>query len=337
MRLGLHLGQSGAKLVDPTALALEAERLGFDSAWSAESYGSDAFSVCAWVAARTSSIGIGTAVAQIPARTPATTAMSALTIDHLSDGRFRLGLGVSSPVVSEGWHGIPFDRPLTRTREYVSVVREIFRRESPLEYHGHVYDLPLTHGSGKALKSILHPLRPQLPIYLAAIGAKAVELAGEVADGWIPAFYAPAHASALDEALRRGLDAAGRLRSEIDVAPMVRVCLGDDVHACRAAVKEMIALYVGGMGSRQTNFYADLVRRYGYADEADRVQALYLAGDRRKAVQAVSDALVDEVALVGPRGRIAERLSAWRSSGVDMLIVSTEQPEALQVLAELIL
>lgn len=337
MRLALHLGQSGAALADPTPLALEAERLGYDSVWSAESYGSDAVSVIAWVAARTSRVGIGTAVAQIPARTPAASAMSALTLDHLSGGRFRLGLGISSPVVTEGWHGVPFDPPLTRTREYVTVVREILRRERPLEHHGKVYDLPLTHGRGRPLKSILHPRRADLPIYLAAIGPKAVQLAGELADGWIPAFYAPAHARILEEALQRGLGAAGRSRSDIDVAPMVTVRIGDDVDQCRRFVKETIALYVGGMGSRRTNFYADLVRRYGYEDAADRIQALYLAGERGDAVGAVPDALVDDVALVGPRGRIAERLSAWQESGVDTLIVSTDQPEALRALAELVL
>jgi F420-dependent oxidoreductase-like protein len=335
MKLGVHLGQSGATLIDPTPLALEAERLGFDSAWFAESYGSDAVSVSAWVAARTTRIAIGTAVAQIPARTPATTAMTALTIDHLSGGRFRLGLGVSSPTVSEGWHGVPFDRPLTRTREYVAIVREIVRRERPLEYKGKVFELPLRGGvRSRPLKSILHPLRPEVPIYLAAIAPNGVALAAEVADGWIPAFYAPERADVFTEALERGLARAGRKRRDLEVAPMVAVHVGNDIDACRVAVKRMLALYVGGMGSQETNFYADLVTRYGYGEATEVIQRLYASGQREQAVVAVPDALVDEVALVGPQARIAERLRVWESSGVDTLIASTTQPEALRVLAE---
>ncbi len=339
MRLELHLGPSGPTLADPAPLALEAERLGFDCVWSAESYGSDAVSVAAWVAARTTRIGIGTAVAQIPARTPATSAMTALTLDHLTSGRFRLGLGVSSPVVSEGWHGVPFGRPLTRTREYVAIVREILRREQPLEFHGEVYDLPLVGRAsrGKPLKSILHPVRPDLPIYLAAISQKNVELAAECADGWIPAFYAPAQTHVFADALQRGFERAARRREDFDIAPLVTVRIGENLAACRASVKEAIALYVGGMGSRSDNFYAALVAQYGYEAHVRRIQDHFLAGNREAAAAAVPDALVDEVALVGPPARIADRLETWREAGVDAIIASTAQPETLRVLAELVL
>jgi F420-dependent oxidoreductase-like protein len=263
--------------------------------------------------------------------------MTALTIDHLSGGRFRLGLGVSSPTVSEGWHGVAFERPLTRTREYVAIVREIVRRERPLEYRGQVFELPLNGGSrSRPLKSILHPLRPHLPIYLASIAPSGVELAAEIADGWIPAFYAPEHAHVFAEALERGLDRAGRTRSDLEIAPMVTVHVGDDLEQCRAIVKNALALYVGGMGSLKTNFYADLVRRFGYEDSVEVIQQLYLSGQREQAAQAVPDALVDEVALVGSPARIVERLRAWEASGVDTLIATTAQTEALHLLAETI-
>ena len=339
MRLELHLGPSGATLADPAPLALEAERLGLACVWSAESYGSDAISVAAWVAARTTRIGIGTGVAQIPARTPATSAMTALTLDHLTSGRFRLGLGVSSPIVGEGWHGVPFNRPLTRTREYVQIVRDILKRERPLEFHGNVYDLPLggRAGRGKPLRSILHPFRPDLPIYLGAIGQKSVELAAEVADGWIPAFFAPAQAHVFAEALRRGFERGRRRREDFDVTPLVTVRIGDNLADCRTSVKRAIALYVGGMGYKGDNFYAELVSRYGYDAHVRPIQDQFLAGNHEAAAAAVPDALVDEVALVGPPARIADQLAAWREAGVDAIIASTVRPETLRVLAELML
>jgi F420-dependent oxidoreductase-like protein len=317
-------------------LVLEAEGLGFDSVWSAEAYGSDAVTLITWVAARTKRIGVGTAIMQIPARTPAATAMTAITLDHLTEGRFRLGLGVSGPQVSEGWHGTRFARPLERTREYVEIVRAILRREAPLEFHGVHYEVPVRGGTGlgKPLKSIVHPLRPDLPIYLAAIGPKNVALAAEIADGWLPTFYAPAHAELFVGPLEEGLLRSGRKRSAFDVAPFAPVVLGDDVQACRDMVKPALALYVGGMGSKGRNFYNDLVRRYGYEAEAEKVQELYLDGRKGEAAGATPDGLVDDVALVGPKERIAERLGMWREAGVDTLIMGTYQIEALRAVAE---
>jgi F420-dependent oxidoreductase-like protein len=330
------MGYWGASPTDVMPLVLEAERLGFDSVWSAEAYGSDAVSLIAWAAARTTTIGVGTAIMQMPARTPAATAMTAITLDHLSGGRFRLGLGVSGPQVSEGWHGVPFDRPLARTREYVEIVRHILAREAPLEFHGEFFDVPVSGGTGlgKPLKTIVHPLRPDLSIYLAAIGPRNVELAAEVADGWLPTFYSPRHHAVFDEAIAHGLAKGGRKRGDLDVAPYVPVVVGDDVQACRDFVKPGLALYVGGMGARGRNFYNDLVRRYGYEEAATAVQELYLSGRKGEAAGAIPDELVDDVALCGPTERIAERLTLWREAGVDTLIAGTWQPEALRVLAE---
>ncbi|TMK84416.1 MAG: LLM class F420-dependent oxidoreductase [Actinobacteria bacterium] len=336
MKLGLSLGYWGATPTDFIPLVVEAERLGFDSVWSAEAYGSDAVTLITWAAAHTERIGLGTSVMQIPARTPAATAMTAITLDHLSGGRFRLGLGVSGPQVSEGWHGVPFDRPLQRTREYVEVVRAILRREKPVEHHGEFFDVPLRGGTGlgKPLKTIVHPLRPDLPIYLAAIGPKNVALAAEVADGWLPTFYSPNHQRVFEPALAEGLAASGRDRSELVVAPFVPIVVGQDLQACRDVIKPILALYVGGMGARGRNFYNDLIRRYGYEAAATRIQDLYLEGRKGEAAGAVPDRLVDEVALAGPAARVAEQLGAWRSAGVDLLIVGAYQPEALRVVAE---
>jgi F420-dependent oxidoreductase-like protein len=336
VKLGLHLGYWGAQPTDFLPLALEAERLGFDSLWSAEAYGSDAVTVITWAAARTERIGVGTAVMQMPARTPAATAMTAITLDHLSGGRFRLGLGTTGPQVSEGWHGVPFGRPLVRTREYVEIVRSILRREAPLEHHGEHYDIPVAGGTGlgKPLKTIVHPLRPKLPIYLAAIGPKNVALAGEIGDGWLPTFYAPSHAAMFESWLSVGFGRAGRSREGFDVAPFSMCFVGDDVQNCRDLAKPTLALYIGGMGARGRNFYFDLVERYGYEEAAGRIQDLYLEGRKIEAAMAVPDELVDDVALVGPPERIRERLSVWREAGVDTLIVGVFQVEALRVLAE---
>jgi len=318
------------------SLVLEAERLGFDSVWSAEAYGSDAVSLIAWAAARTERIGVGTSVMQMPARTPAATAMTAITLDHLSGGRFRLGLGVSGPQVSEGWHGIPFGRPLGRTREYVEIVRAILRRDKPVEFHGEHYEVPVSGGTGlgKPLKSIVHPRRADLPIYLAAIGPKNVALAAEIADGWLPTFFAPRHAGIFVGPIQEGLARSGRDRSDFDVAPFATVIVGDDVQACRDLVKPTLALYVGGMGAKGRNFYHDLIIRYGYEEAAAKIQDLYLEGRKGEAAGAVPDELVDDVSLVGPKPRIAERLQLWRDAGVDTLIVGAFQPGALQALAE---
>jgi len=317
-------------------LALEAERLGFDSLWTAEAYGNDAVSVIAWAAARTSTIGVGTAIMQIPARTPATTAMTAITLDHLTGGRFRLGLGTSGPQVSEGWHGADFSKPLARTREYIEIVREILRREKPLEYQGSHYRVPLPGGTGlgKPLKTIVHPKRSDLPIYLAAIGPRNVSLAAEIADGWLPTFYAPSHADVFQASIDEGLATAGKRREGFDIAPFAPVIVGEDVQACRDLVKPTVALYVGGMGARSKNFYNSLVQRYGYEEAAAAIQDLYLDGKKGEAAMAVPDELVDDVALVGPKDRIADRLQAWREAGIDTLIAGAFQAEALQALAE---
>jgi F420-dependent oxidoreductase-like protein len=261
--------------------------------------------------------------------------MTAITLDHLTGGRFRLGLGTSGPQVVEGWHGVAFGKPLQRTREYVEIVRRILRRETPVEFHGEVYDVPVVGGSGlgKPLKTIVHPLRSDLPIYLAAIGPKNVALAAEIADGWLPTFYSPANAAMFDAYLSEGFARGGRSRAGFDVAPMVSVVLGDDVQACRDIVKPFLALYVGGMGAPGRNFYNDLVTRYGYEEVAQTVQSLYLEGRKGEAAGAIPDELVDDVALVGPASRIGERLSIWRGSGIDTLIATTWQVEALEALA----
>ena len=340
MRLALNMNYSGSTLTLDIDKVLEAERLGYDSVWTAEAYGSDAVTPAAWIAARTTRIHVGTAIMQIAARTPASAAMTAMTLDALSGGRFRMGLGVSGPQVVEGWHGQPFGKPLARTREYVEIVRTILRREKPVEHRGAYYQIPYAGpdatGLGKPLRSILHG-RPDLPIYLAAIGPRNVALAAEIADGWIPVFFSPRRMSLFGEWLRAGFEAAGhRERAGFDVMPMVAVVTGDDVDACRAAVKPRLALYVGGMGARGRNFYNDVARRYGYEEAAERVQTLYLAGRKDEAAAAVPDALVDEVALCGPRERIKERLTEWTGAGVTTLMVAGDQ-RAVRLLAELVL
>jgi F420-dependent oxidoreductase-like protein len=336
VKLGLHLGYWGATPLDVVPLALEAEHLGFDSVWSAEAYGSDAVATLTWVAARTERIGVGTAIMQIPARTPAATAMTAITLDHLSRGRFRLGLGMSGPQVVEGWHGVPYGKPLARTREYVEIVRAILRRDKPVAHAGEHYRIPAEGGTGlgKPLKTIVHPLRSDLPIYLAAMGPKNVALAAEVADGWLPTFFAPAHADVFRPSLEEGFARGGMEASRFDIAPMCPVMVGDDIQACRDMLKPYLALYVGGMGAPGRNFYAQLVSRYGYEAEAARIQELYLDGRKGEAAGAVPDALLDETCLVGPPGRIRDSLGAWEEAGVRTLIAVTHQPEALRALAQ---
>ncbi len=336
MKLGLHIGYWGAKPFDAVPLTKEAERLGFDSVWSSESWGSDAVTTLTWVAAHTSRIDVGTAIMQIPARTPAAAAMTAVTLDHLTGGRFRLGLGMSGPQVVEGWHGVPYGKPLQRTREYVEIVRAVLRREKPVEHHGEHYDLPARGGTGlgKPLKTIVHPLRADLPIYLAAIGPRNIALAAEIADGWLPILYSPDRPEAFLPNLERGFARAGRDGRGFDVAPMVQVAMGEDVDECRDRVRALVALYVGGMGARGRNFYNALVARYGYEAEAREVQDLYLDGHHREAGAAVPDSLIDEVALVGPAERIRDRLAAWRESGVTTLIAQMPDLPTLRALAE---
>jgi F420-dependent oxidoreductase-like protein len=336
MRLGLNLGYFGTAPPSQTVpLVQHAESLGYHSVWSAEAYGSDAVVPLVWLAAHTTTINVGTAIMQMPARTPANTAMTAATLDALSGGRFLLGLGLSGPQVVEGWHGEPYGKPLAKTREYVSIVREVLRREGPLEHHGQHYDIPYSGpdatGLGKPLKLITHPLRADIPIYLAAIGPKNVALSAEIADGWLPIFFAPTRFQQTYGDAFTDTDL-----TRFDIAPTVSVVLGDDVEECRAKVKPNLALYIGGMGARGRNFYNDLARRYGYEAAAEEIQDLYLDGKKGEAAAAVPDQLVDEVALCGPRERIADLLEQWRESPVTTMIVGTSQPEALEVMAELV-
>jgi F420-dependent oxidoreductase-like protein len=321
------------------SLVLEAERLGYHSVWTAEAWGSDAVTTLTWLAAKTERINVGTAIMQMPARTPAMTAMTAATLDLLTGGRFRLGLGVSGPQVVEGWHGVLYGKPLVRTREYVEIVRTILKREQPLEYHGEYYDIPVTGGTGlgKPLKLMIHPRRADIPIYLAAVGPKNIALAAEMADGWLPVFFSPQRADVFRSWLEAGFARreTGKDRNEFDIAPTVSVVVGNDVDACRWQVKPMLALYMGGMGARGRNFYNDIARRYGYEEAAQKIQDLYLSGQKGEAIMAVPDELVDEVALCGPRERIRDQLAAWREAGVTTLICAVDGIESLRVMAEL--
>jgi F420-dependent oxidoreductase-like protein len=340
VRLALALGYSGPDFSVNLPLVFEAERLGYGSVWTSEAYGSDAVSPAAWIAARTERIEIGTGIAQLAARTPAMTAMTAMTLDAMSGGRFRLGLGVSGPQVVEGWHGQPFGKPLQRTREYVAIVRAILRRDRPVEFRGAYYQLPYTApdatGLGKPLRSILHG-RADLPIYLAAIGPRNVALAAEIADGWLPVFFSPERMALVRTWLGEGFAARGQRPARFDIMPMVMAVMGADAAACRAPVQATLALYVGGMGARGRNFYNDLVRRYGYEDAARTVQELYLSGRKAEAQAAIPDALVDEVALVGPRERIRDQLAAWTGSDVTTMLIATRDVATLRAVAELVL
>jgi F420-dependent oxidoreductase-like protein len=336
MKLGLSLGYAppGTNPADLFPLVQEAERLGFDSVWVAEAWGTDAVSVLGWLAAKTERIKLGSAIMQIPGRSPANTAMTAATLDLLSGGRFLLGLGTSGPQVVEGWHGQPWGKPLGKTREYVEIVRAALRREVVAhdgEHYRIPWDGPGSTGLGKPLKLMLRPLRAEIPIYLAALGPKNVALAAEIADGWLPIFVDPER---FDEAFGPSLAAAP---PGFEIAATASVLVGDDVPALRDVLRPHVALYVGGMGAKGRNFYNALVRRYGWEEEAERIQELYLAGKQREAIAAVPDALVDAVALIGPKERIAERLEAWRETSVTTLVLGSLQPEALQTLAELVL
>ncbi|MGA5207018.1 LLM class F420-dependent oxidoreductase [Streptomyces variegatus] len=334
MRLGLALGYWGrGPSPGHVPLAQEAERLGYDSVWTAESWGSDAFTPLTWIAAHTSRIRLGTAVAQMAARSPATTAMHALTLDHLSGGRMMLGLGLSGPQVVEGWYGRPFPAsPLTATREYVDVVRQVLRREAPVElagrFHSHPYRGPDATGLGKPLKPITHPLRPDLPILLGAEGPKNVAQTARIADGWLPLYWSPTRPEVYGPAL-------ADLPEGFLVAPMARARVCDDVTEGLLPVKAMLGFYIGGMGHAARNFHADLMARMGYEAEARRIQELFLSGRREEAVLAVPDAFADEISLVGPRERIAQRLELWRKGPVTDLLVLSPDPHTLRVLAEL--
>jgi len=346
MRLGINFGYQdwGKGLSAAVELAQEAERLGYHSVWTAEAYGTDAVTPLTWLMAHTTTLNFGSAILQMPARTPAMTAMTAATLDMMSGGRFLLGLGLSGPQVVEGWHGQPYGKPLGKTREYVDIVRTILKREGPLEHHGAHYDIPYTGpgatGLGKPLKIIVHPRRADLPIYLAAIGPKNVELTAEIADGWLPIFFSPTrfrdtYGGAIDAGFAKA--GGGKSLADFDVAPTVSVIVGDDIDTLRGFVKPMAALYIGGMGARGRNFYNDLACRYGFEDAAKTIQDLYLEGNKREAIAAVPDELIDEISLIGPKERIADRLEAWKESGITTMIVGAQQPEALQLMAELTL
>ncbi len=323
MRLSLSLGYQTAWTTpaDHLALAQEADRLGYAVVWASEAYGSDAATMLAWIAGQTSRIDIGSAILQIPARSPAMTAMTAATLDTLSGGRFRLGLGVSGPQVSEGWHGVRFARPLQRTREYVEIVRRAVAGET-VAYDGRFYTLPLPDGPGKALKLGFHPTRTRIPTYLAAVGPKNLELAGEVADGWLAVFFAPEHSAEQLESIAAGRAKAGLKPDGFDVVPSVPVVVGDDVTMCAELVRWYAALYVGGMGSREQNFYNQLAVRMGYGDAAREVQDLYLAKRHRDAAAAVPMEFIDRTSLLGPVERIADRMREYAAAGVTTLSVS---------------
>ncbi|MBA3523633.1 MAG: LLM class F420-dependent oxidoreductase [Geodermatophilaceae bacterium] len=331
MKLGLNLGYwGGGTQSDTIALAREADRLGYSVVWAAEAYGSDVPTVLSWVGALTERIDLGAAVMQIPARSPAMTAMTAATLDTLSGGRFRLGLGVSGPQVSEGWHGVRFDKPLGRTREYVDIVRSALRRER-VRYDGAHYQLPLPGGPGKALTLTVHPVREHIPLYLAAVGPKNLELTGEIADGWLAIFFSVEHSTGSLAAL-----AAGRARSALteplDVVATVPLVVSDDIAAAADVIRPYCALYVGGMGSREQNFYNDLAVRMGFADAAAEVQSRYLSRDYTGAAAAVPQEFVDATSLLGPVGRIADRMQAFAAAGVTTLSV---QPQAADLAGRL--
>ena len=346
MKLGMVLGYAGKRVQIDMEPVLEAERLGFESVWTAEAYGSDAVSTAAWVLAQTTKIKVGTAIMQMPARTPACAAGTAITLSQLSGGRFLLGLGPSGPQVIEGWHGVAYGRPLTRTREYIEIIRKILAREGPLEHEGYHYQVPFrgegSTGLGKALKSIVYP-DPDLTIYTASISPAGMRCAGEVADGVIPVWMNPERYDLFEKSLEEGFQASGGGKSlaDFEIAPFTTVIMGDDVAQCRMPVKGMLSLYIGGMGARDKNFYNDYARRLGYEEAAEKIQNLYLDGKKAEAMAAVPDELVDEIALVGPRDRIADRLQAWKEAGakghVTSLLAAGASSEAKQLLAETLL
>jgi F420-dependent oxidoreductase-like protein len=329
MKLGLMLGYWMPDPWDPTELVQEAERLGYDSAWTAEAYGSDVFSPLCWIGARTTRIKLGTGIMQISARTPACVAMTAATIDHLTGGRLILGIGVSGPQVVEGWYGQPFPKPMARTREFVSLLRTMLRREGPVTFQGEHYRLPFPGGAGlgKALKLIIRPLRTEIPIYLGAEGPKNVAMATEIADGWLPLFYSPYR----NDVYR---DSLGNLRPGFEVACAVTVNVHDDLEQALLPIKWMLAFYIGGMGAAAKNFHLNLIARLGFEAEARRVQQLFLEGKRAEAAAAVPDRLADEISLAGSPARIKDRLAAWKASPVTTILVGSRDPAAVRLMAE---
>jgi F420-dependent oxidoreductase-like protein len=345
MRLGIVLRTTGPTPRLDMDLVLEAERLGFYSAWTSEAWGGDAVSTVAWMLSRTTKIKGGTGIMQMQARTPSCAAMTAMSLQALSDDRFLLGIGPSGPQVIEGWHGVPYGKPLGRTREYVAIVRQIFARERPLEHKGEHYQIPYAGpgatGLGKPLKTIMHP-KPTLKIYTASIAPAGLRTAAEVADGVLPFLMSPEKADAIVAPLREGLAAApGKTFADFDNAPYVRIRMGDDLAACRDALRAHLAFYVGGMGARSKNFYNDLVKRMGYEAEAARIQDLFLDGKRNEAAAAVPDALIDETCLIGPPARIKDRLQAWqelaRDNRLGTMLLADANVEAIRVVAEAVL
>ena len=343
MRLGLQVGYWGLGLTPEQQLDLvrDAEAAGYHSVWAAEAYGSDTATVLAWLAGQTERIWLGSGIFQMPARSPAMTAMTAATLDHLSNGRMIIGLGSSGPQVAEGWHGQRFGRQLQRTREYVEVLRKALARER-LEYEGEIYQLPLPDGPGKALKLMIGTVQERIPIYIAAIGPKNTQLCGEIADGWLPFFFSPEHVDESRRLLQEGADRSGRSLDGFDVAPSVNLCIDEDVDRARDAMRPFLALYVGGMGSRERNFYNQAVRRYGFEDAAREVQDLYLSGKKEEAAAALPAELIDTVCLVGPHEAVRDRLRAFDEAGGGTMGVTpvaadpNERRRMVRELAELV-
>jgi F420-dependent oxidoreductase-like protein len=343
MRLGIIAGYSGRHVRIPLDAIRRAEALGYDSVWTSEAYGSDAVTPATWILAHTQRIRVGSAIMQMPARTPAMAAMTAMTLQQLSGNRFIVGLGASGPQVVEGWHGVPYGRPVTRLREYIEIMRRVFAREQPLQYAGREYRIPYggpgATGLGKPLKSIMHCEQPP-PIYAATLTPAGVRAAAEVADGFFPVWMDPGRFDVFAEPVRAGLQASGRTLADFDVAPFLTVVVGADVAACLAPIKASMALYIGGMGARGRNFYHDYACRLGHVDAAARIQDLYLGGRRDEAVAAVPDELADACHLVGPPARIRERARRWLEAGergeVGTLLIGGGQPEALELMADIV-
>ena len=342
MKLGFLLGYSGKHIHIPIDLIKQAESMGYDSVWTAEAYGNDAVTSAAYVLAQTSKIRVGTAIMQMPARTPAMCAMTAMSLDQLSGGRFIVGLGASGPQVVEGWHGVPYGKPVTRTKEYIQIMRKIFEREGPVEFDGQMYQMPNqsegTTGLGKPLKSIL-AAASDIPIYTASITPAGLRCAGEVADGVFPVWMDPNKYDVLGESIEQGFEKAGNGKSlkDFDVAPFVTVAMNDDLDAAFDALRPWLALYIGGMGAKNKNFYHDYATRLGYGDAADQIQELYLSGKKPEAEALVPNELLDEVSLIGPRERIIERLGPWKEAGkrgeVGSMLLGVQDPVVLELLA----
>ncbi len=335
LSLGMMLGYWGpGPPPDLIGSVVEAEKMGFESVWTAEAYGSDAFTPLAYVASHTERIKFGTAVAQLSARTPAATAMAALTLDHLTKGRFQLGLGVSGPQVVEGWYGQPFSKPLARTREYIDIIRQVLRREEPVSNDGPHYPLPYRgEGSwdlGKPLKSITHPRRPEIPIFMGAEGPKNIALCAEVADGWLPLYYSPYRQEVYADSL------AGA-KEGFEIAQLVVCNISDDLEAALAPVKAFLSLYIGGMGAKQHNFHTRLMERMGFGKEAAEIQELYLQGKKAEATAHVPTEFADEISLCGSVDRIRDRLAAWRETPVTSLLIGNQDKETIRTMAELVL